>query len=151
MPGDWRVEEVRDGAGMEACRRLRREVFVEEQGVPEEEEWDGRDGEALHFLAIRDKTPVGTARLRMLPDGVAKVERVAVRRDLRGRGVGRLLMEAVERRARQLGAREAALGAQVTAIPFYQRLGWTAEGPVFLDAGIPHRRMRKVLSPEEER
>ncbi|MBP7126768.1 GNAT family N-acetyltransferase [Myxococcota bacterium] len=139
------VRTVADQEGLQACRRLRREVFVEEQGVSEEEEWDGRDGEALHLLAEGEDGPVGTARVRMVGSGVAKVERVAVRKEFRGRGIGRLLMEAAEARARALGAQEAVLGAQVTAIPFYERLGWTPEGPVFLDAGIPHRKMRKAL------
>lgn len=149
MPTPWRVQPVTDEPGLEACRALRREVFVQEQGVSEEEEWDGRDGESRHLLALGESGPVGTARVRLIGPHVAKVERVAVRKAFRGRGIGRLLMEAAERTARDLGAREAVLGAQVTALPFYRHLGWTAGGPEFLDAGIPHRRMRKALFPEE--
>ena len=145
-----------DGAsaeGLEACRALRRAVFIKEQGVPEAIEWDGLDGEAQHFLAVdsaealRSTTrtaAVGTARMRIV-DGQAKAERVAVREDVRTRGVGRLVMLAVEAHARRQGFPAVVLHAQVIAIPFYERLGYQAHGEIFLDAGIDHREMTKSL------
>ena len=125
------------------CHDIRREVFVDEQGVPLHEEMDAHDATATHFLAFLGGQPVGTARLRTLPDGTPKAERVAVRRAWRRHGIGRALMCALEDAAR---APELVLNAQVAVIPFYERLGYEAEGPVFDEAGIPHRTMRKRLS-----
>lgn len=132
-----------------ACRALRRAVFIDEQGVPEALEWDGLDAVARHFLAFEcapaaQPVALGTARTRVV-DGLAKAERVAVRRDARRRGVGRLLMRAIESHARHRGLPAIVLHAQVTAIPFYERLGYRAHGEVFLDAGIDHREMIKLL------
>lgn len=130
------------------CRAIRRVVFVDEQQVPEALEWDGLDAEAQHFLALFEAAAgsiaLGTARMRIV-DGQAKAERVAVLRDERSRGVGRRLMRALEDCARRRRLRSVILHAQVTAIPFYERLGYVAHGDVFLDAGIDHRAMTKAL------
>ena len=83
------------------------------------------------------------------PGGVAKIGRVAVRKAYRGAGVGKALMLAVLDAARKRGLTHAVLDAQVPVIGFYEKLGFKAEGPVFDDAGIPHRTMRRPLSPEE--
>lgn len=127
------------------CLELRRVVFIEEQGVPAGEEVDGLDPVCTHFLARLDGRPVGTARLWLTPDGRAKAQRVAVLQSLRGQGVGAALMAALEAEARGLGYADVVLGAQLTAVPFYLRLGYVPEGAVFLDAGIPHRTMRRAL------
>lgn len=121
---------------------IRRRVFIDEQAVPEAEEWDGRDPDCVHFLAWRDKTPVGTARL--LPDG--HIGRVAVLSEGRGLGIGLALMREVIRTARELGHAHLELAAQVQALDFYRRLGFEAYGEIFLDAGIAHRSMRLSLS-----
>lgn len=92
--------------------------------------------------------PVGTARLRPLGPDTAKVERVCVDSEHRGRGVGASLMRAVEDLARDLGVRRLMLSAQASAIPFYLQLGYTLEGEAFMEAGIPHRRMAKSILPE---
>ena len=128
------------------CLAIRREVFVEEQGVPLAEEMDEHDAACVHFLALVGGEAVGTARLRVTVDGHPKAERVAVRRPFRGAGVGRALMRALEDEARALGARELLLNAQLPVVAFYERLGYRAEGPEFLEAGIPHRAMRKPLT-----
>jgi predicted GNAT family N-acyltransferase len=125
------------------CCDIRREVFVDEQGVPLDEEMDAHDANSTHFLALLDGEPVGTARLRTLGDGTPKAERVAVRKAWRRHGIGRALMRALEDAAR---APEIVLNAQVPVIAFYEHLGYRAEGPVFDEAGIPHRAMRKPLS-----
>jgi predicted GNAT family N-acyltransferase len=127
------------------CLAVRREVFVEEQDVLWEEEVDGLDPECVHFLALTKDDAVGTGRLRFTPEGEAKPERIAVRSSWRNRGVGRALMEAIEAEAERSGRRELLLSAQVRVIPFYERLGYRAEGPEFLEARIPHRMMRKRL------
>ena len=147
--------EAAPDEGMTQCREIRRRVFVEEQSVPPELEWDGLDDEAEHFMAIetaedeRDAsaTPraVGTARLRSI-DGCAKAERVAVLESHRRHGVGRCLMQALEQRAIERGLGAIKLNAQVRVVPFYERLGYTRVGEVFVEAGIDHLAMSKTLS-----
>lgn len=127
------------------CLALREEVFVREQNVPFADEQDGLDGGAAHFVAWERDHLVGTARLRLLPDGRAKAERVAVRRTHRGQGVGKALMLVVEAVAGRNGASAVVLHAQVDALPFYRALGYRPYGEAFLDAGIVHRAMAKVL------
>ena len=128
------------------CQAIRREVFVEEQGVPLDEEMDAHDAACRHFLALAAGEAVGTARLRETEAGRVKAERVAVRRSARRSGIGRALMRALEDAARARGHREIVLNAQVPVIAFYERLGYRVEGPEFLEAGIPHRAMRKPLT-----
>ncbi|MEE9278856.1 MAG: GNAT family N-acetyltransferase [Myxococcota bacterium] len=130
---------------LDTCLEIRREVFVRGQEIPEEIEIDGLDGECLHFLAWLGDKAVGAARLRE-SEGRARAERVAVLERQRGLGVGRVLMAALEAEARSRGHSELVLNAQEDVIPFYERLGYTAHGPSFLEAGIPHRAMRKRLS-----
>lgn len=132
-----RVEETRD---LETCRDLRRRVFIEEQGVTEAEEWDGRDDEALHWLCWQGFTPVGTARA-FIKDGTGKVGRVCVLAQARGTGAGLALMRGVIHELRGRGVTKAVLSSQTQAIPFYEKLGFVAHGPEYRDAGIPHRDM----------
>ena len=136
--------EIREGSwealGAQATE-IRRLVFIEEQGVSREEEWDGRDGECHHFLALLNGRPMGTARL--LPD--AHIGRVAVLAEARGTGVGAALMRASIETAHRLGHPAVELAAQTHALDFYARLGFEAYGPEFLDAGILHRNMRLTL------
>ena len=129
---------------LDDCLAIRARVFIEEQGVPLELEIDGLDPQALHVLALNDGRPVGTARMRPV-EGHAKVERVAVLAEARGTGAGRALMEALHGHDRRLGLPEIELHAQVQVIGFYERLGYRAFGPMFLDAGIEHRAMRLRL------
>ena len=127
------------------CLAIRRVVFIEGQNVPEEEEVDGRDGEALHLLAHRDGEAIGTAR--MLIDGESgKIGRVAVLEGARGQGAGRALMLAALQELRTRGLREAWLGSQTHALAFYEALGFQAVGPEFIDAGISHRMMMTRLT-----
>lgn len=126
------------------CRMLRRAVFIEEQGVSEAEEMDRRDDDAIHLLARRDGVAVGTARILLDPPR-GKIGRVCVLPAHRGTGIGVALIEAaVGVLRREDGIETATLGAQLHALDFYRRRGFAAEGPIFDDAGIPHRQM--VLS-----
>ena len=125
----------------DALKAIRKTVFIDEQHVPKELEWDGQDAECIQFLASSDSQPVGTVRLT--PQG--QVGRMAVLRDFRGRGVGARLLTAVIDRARQAGHAQLFLHAQVSVIGFYERHGFVAEGDVFQDAGIDHRTMRLSL------
>jgi predicted GNAT family N-acyltransferase len=125
-----------------ALASVRRAVFIDEQGVPEELEWDEHDAVSLHWLAVlEDGCPVGCARL--LPDG--HIGRMAVLPSWRGRGIGRALLDAALARAQARGLREVRLSAQLHAADFYRRAGFTACGDVYEEAGIPHLAMRKNL------
>jgi len=124
----------------EDCFQLRLKVFVEEQNVPLEEERDEYDATALHFLATADGAAIGTARVILKPDAAAKISRVAVAKSARGHGVGAALMRHIEH---TVSAEQFLLDAQTHAISFYQRLGFAAYGDEFIEAGIPHRHMRK--------
>lgn len=126
----------------EALASVRRAVFVVEQNVPEDLEWDEADAVSLHALATADGVPIGTARL--LPDG--HIGRIAVLREWRGQGAGDALLASMLTAARERGFETALLNAQVQALDFYRRHGFAAEGDVFLDAGIPHRTMRLDLT-----
>lgn len=142
--------EIREGDWGEmgaVASEIRRVVFIEEQQVPVEEEWDGRDPECRHFLALSAGRAVGTARL--LPD--AHIGRVAVLAEARGRGIGVALMQAAIEAARRHGHRSVELAAQTQALAFYQRLGFTAFGEAFLDAGIAHRSMTLSLGEKASR
>lgn len=143
-----RVVPALDADALARCIDIRREVFIAEQGVPEAEEIDGRDPDCTHFLALEEDTPVGCARLLVTDGGEAKAQRVAVLKSYRGRGVGVLIMRALEDAAQTHGHTCVILGAQLSAVPFYERIGYVAYGDVFLDAGIEHRMMRRPLAPK---
>ncbi|WP_339104882.1 GNAT family N-acetyltransferase [Haloterrigena salinisoli] len=124
---------------------VRRTVFVEEQGVDEELEYDEHDATATHFAAYDGDEPVGAARLRAYEDGVGKVERVAVLESHREAGVGRAVMAALEEQAQREGLESLKLHAQTRAAGFYRSLGYERYGEEFEEAGIPHVAMRKSL------
>lgn len=115
-------------------RRIREAVFIAEQSVPPELEWDADDASAVHFLALEGDFPIGTARL--LPDG--HIGRVSVLKDWRGLKVGDALMQAVIGEAEKRGLKQQMLSAQVQATAFYERLGFQVVSAEFLEAGIPH-------------
>lgn len=136
-----RIGIAGDAAARKACFDIRRAVFIEEQQIPEAEEWDAYDDTAIHFLA---KAPEPAATARLIRDGeIAKIGRVAVMESHRGTGLGRAIMEYLMSYARDAGVLAITLDGQVTALPFYEKLGFVAEGPEFDDgSGIMHRRMR---------
>ena len=115
-------------------RRIRESVFIQEQGVTPEQEWDSDDATATHFIAYEGDFAIGTARL--LADGC--IGRVSVLKDWRGLNVGEHLMRAVIKEAERLGLKQQILTAQVQAAGFYEHLGFTAVSDEFLEAGIPH-------------
>ncbi len=145
---------------LDGCYAVRREVFVVEQGVPQDVEMDAYDAHAVHLLATSepDGRPVGTARIlhgavarRKYPGAVADdltavLGRLAVGRSARGTGLGAALVRAVEDEARRLGLTQVYLEAQTHALGFYERLGYAVYGPQFDEgSGIPHRAMRRTL------
>lgn len=139
---DFRVEPADYTADFADLRAVREPVFVIEQQVPVEEEWDELDPLCLHVIA-RDaaQRPIGTGRLT--PE--RKIGRMAVLAEWRGLGVGAALLEALVDAARNRGWPEVTLHAQTHALPFYAAQGFEAFGDEFMEAGIPHRKMRKRL------
>ncbi|UWR22397.1 GNAT family N-acetyltransferase [Sulfitobacter sp. S190] len=125
----------------ETCFALRHEVFVQEQGFSEEGEVDDKDAASLHLMAHQGDTPVATARV-FVDGSDAKIGRVCVVQDLRGRGLGADLIEACkDLAAQQPGVTRAILGAQATATGFYEKLGFVPFGPLYDDEGVPHQWM----------
>ncbi|WP_042398675.1 GNAT family N-acetyltransferase [Streptacidiphilus carbonis] len=181
-----RIRVAVSPADLETVHAIRREVFIVEQNVPEDEEWDDLDAASVHLLAFgADGAPLGTGRLihgeqalRQLSGerppvpprkphvadvqradtapghdgetvdraGTVLLGRLAVLSVARGTGVGAALVRAIEDEGRARGAVELELHAQVHALGFYERLGYTAEGPEYLDGGIPHRTMTRSLA-----
>jgi len=151
----YAVRVAEDPADQEACFAVRKEVFVGEQGVPEDIEYDAYDAVALHVLAVReDGVPLGTGRLLFGEAAAGKtggdasvgsLGRLAVTQAARGLGVGAALVRAIEDAARARGLAAVDLHAQTHALGFYERLGYVAYGPEYPEAGIAHRAMRRVL------
>jgi predicted GNAT family N-acyltransferase len=139
------VRAVRGDEELAAALALRRTVFVEEQGVPLDEELDELDAEALHLVALDGPDVVGTCRL--LDDGDAlKLGRMAVAARARRRGIAGRLLEEAEAQAHARGVDRIRLSSQVGARPVYERAGYVAFGGLFLDAGIEHVMMEKALA-----
>ncbi len=150
---ETREPEIRWAAGAADVRgalAVREEVFCREQGVSREEEIDGRDGEALHLVALApgDGRVIGTLRL-LIDSGTAKVGRVAVERDWRGRGVASRMLDLALAAAREQGCAQARLAAQLAATGVYRRAGFEVESEPFEDAGIQHVWMGLRLTPRE--
>jgi len=137
--GDWAM------LGRDASA-LRTAVFVEEQRIPAEMEWDAADAECVHAVAYnRLGLPLATGRLLQHVPGVAKIGRMAVSQAVRSSGVGREVLEALMKAARARGDHEVLLHAQTSAAPFYARAGFTPRGAEFEEAGIPHVEMTRAL------
>ncbi len=123
---------------MKLCFLIRTEVFVGEQQVPAELEIDGQDEAARHFAAKADGEMVATCRVRFL-GSAAKIERVAVLKDYRNKGIGRVLMRYIMNELRKNGQIHLfKLSSQSHAVPFYEKLGFKTRGGEYMDAGIPH-------------
>lgn len=127
--------------------QIRKEVFVEEQGVPLEDEFDQFDtiGEKCeHILVFNNEKPVGTGRLRFL-DGIGKLERICILEPFRKYGLGKVIIKTLEEIAVDKKVSRVKLHGQVHAEGFYQKLGYQTSSTVFIEAGIPHILMQKVF------
>jgi YbgC/YbaW family acyl-CoA thioester hydrolase len=137
-------------AQAEDARSVRLAVFVAEQGIPEEEEWDADDASAVHAV-VRNLTGCPLATGRLIHDGLeaghAKIGRMAVLRSARGIGLGDQVLAALLEEARQRGLHHIGLHAQVSALNFYARHGFVPRGDVFDEVEIPHQLMTLTLSP----
>ncbi|VAW50375.1 hypothetical protein MNBD_GAMMA05-1396 [hydrothermal vent metagenome] len=122
-------------------RTIRHEVFITEQLVPEEMEWDEFDDSATHFLCLLEGKVIATARLK--PDG--QIGRMAVLKDYRGFGYGNKLLVFVIQTARKKNIKKLYLHAQVSAIAFYEKQGFSVCSDIFYEANIPHREMSKIF------
>jgi len=126
----------------ESLRHIRDEVFIREQNVPIEDEWDDKDEAAAHFLAVSDQgNGIGCARV-LIEESAFHIGRVAVLMEYRKQGVGRKLMQHVLSWGRQQNPKyDVYLHAQTTRTGFYQHLGFIEQGDIFMDAGIEHIEM----------
>ncbi|QWD95616.1 GNAT family N-acetyltransferase [Polynucleobacter sp. MG-Unter2-18] len=120
---------------------IRKRVFIEEQGVPEEMELDEFDLNAQHALAYADSECIGTARLVTLAGNRGRIGRMAILPKHRGDGIGKQLLGALLKACQSQGIEQIELHAQVTVIPFYEQFGFIAQGDIYDEAGIPHRDM----------
>src|SRR5262249_40578738 len=146
MPAPFTIRIMIWREALPLARPVRERVFIDEQKVPRELEWDEWDEPSDHAVAVdASGNPVGTARL--LPDG--RIGRMAVMREWRGKGVGGALLLAMIDRARSRAIPRALLHAQTHAIGFYRRFGFSERGEEFLEAGIPHVEMILDLFPRE--
>jgi predicted GNAT family N-acyltransferase len=140
----YQVRRVRGAEEMEAALALRHEVFCREQGVPEYEELDGRDQEGLHLVAVAGGELVGTCRLLQVGSTI-QFSRLAVRADARRQGIATALLALADAETRSVGARRLVLHAQTYARQLYEDAGYRARGRAFIEAGIEHIAMEKVL------
>ena len=128
------------------ARAIRTEVFIDEQKIPRDMEWDDADAECLHAVAFnRLGMPLATGRLLQHAPGIARIGRMASVQSLRGSGVGRAVLDALMLAARDRGDTKVMLHAQTTASAFYARAGFAVSGPVFDEAGIAHVEMTRAL------
>jgi predicted GNAT family N-acyltransferase len=140
----YQVRRVRGKDEMREALALRHAVFCREQGVPEFEELDGRDSEGIHLAAIADGDLVGTCRLLHVGHTV-QFSRLAVRADARRQGIATRLLELADSESRAMGAKRLVLHAQTYARELYERVGYRPRGKAFIEAGIEHVAMEKVL------
>ncbi|PJN86824.1 GNAT family N-acetyltransferase [Bacillus sp. mrc49] len=140
------VKIAKNSQEREKAYMIRRQVFVQEQNVPIEEEIDQYEDVSTHFVLYNEQEqPVGAGRLRDI-DNIGKVQRICVLATGRKNGAGAMIMNAIEEYAIQQGMHQLKLDAQVHAIPFYSKLGYEIVSDEFMDAGIPHKTMIKTLS-----
>ncbi|MEE6450257.1 GNAT family N-acetyltransferase [Gottfriedia acidiceleris] len=127
---------------------IRKDIFVKEQGVSLEDEFDQYDklnGDCEHILVHYNEQPVGTGRIRFV-DGVGKLERICILESFRKFGLGKNIIKALEEIAEEQGASQVKLHGQTHAEGFYKKLGYRASSPVFIEDGIPHILMQKELT-----
>ena len=140
----YEVRQARGQRELDAALALRHDVFCVEQGVPEHEELDGRDGDGIHLIALEGDEVLGTCRL-LLVGRTVQFSRLAVRPHARRRGIATALLEVAEAEARAAGARRLVLHAQTYAQSLYENAGYRTRGGAFREAGIEHVAMEREL------
>jgi len=139
------VKKVTTPKELKDAQEVRRQVFIEEQGINRETDIDGLDQNSDHIIIYDNNTPVGTARIRYKNGVQAKLERIAVLKPHRGRGIGKRIIEASLGLAKTKGALEVILDSQQSAAGFYEKLGFRQTREPFEEVGIPHIAMTKKL------
>ena len=142
----FEVKIAKSEADIARAFEVRKKVFIEEQGVPPYLELDELDTTSTHFIINDGEKTVAAARLRESAPQVGKVERVCVLKEYRGKHLGALMMENIEKFAREIPLQYLKLNAQSYAVQFYEKLGFDVTSPEFTEAGIPHRAMEKNLT-----
>jgi len=145
MTDDLKIKLAETQEERQGANALRHQVFVGEQGIPEEEECDEHDATALHVVALLDGHIVGTARMLTLPKSEAQFGRMAVEPTARRRGIGGSILRFLEDQARSRGVTRVVLNSQIEAVSSYRRHGYVAEGEPFFEVEIEHQRMSKSL------
>lgn len=131
---------------MREAYALRQEVFTQEQGFRAADDLDGMDAQAQHVLVLDEQgAPLATGRMFPEAGNAYHLGRIAVRKALRGAGIGRALMDEMAQRAKALGAQAVTVGAQFDKADFYAKCGFERTGHEFKDAGYPHVEMRRAL------
>lgn len=138
------IKRVKNKEELEDAFYIRLKVFVEEQGVPRENEIDEYEDISQHIVLYDKGQPAATGRLRVI-HGDAKLQRICVLKEYRKLGLGKAIIEYLESMAKEKGCKKAVLGAQVQAKGFYEKLGYTQNSGLFMDEGIPHVEMTKQL------
>ena len=144
MKNNLKVEIVKWIDRHAALTMIREKVFIEEQKVTPQLEWDGLDEEAIHFLAYKNEEVVGCSRA-IVTEGVMQLGRMAVLKDHRGEGVGSALVDKAVTTSKLNQLLAIHISAQCHAIDFYKKFGFKVTSDIYLDAGIPHRDMRLEL------
>ncbi|TDO99478.1 GNAT family N-acetyltransferase [Marinomonas balearica] len=135
LTSDW-------GSSKAQLTFVRKQVFILEQGFDEQDEWDGKDEDAVHFVSF-GTTAVPTGVCRLTENG--QISRLAVLPNYRSQGYGIMLMRRAVQVAREMGLDSVFLNSQIDAQIFYERIGFNTDGKVFLDAGKPHIRMERKI------
>jgi len=130
---------------LQGAFEVRREVFVEEQGISEDEEYDGYDRDALHIVVKDEERVVGTARIQFLTNNQAKIERMAILKPFRRKGIGRRMVAFLNEELRNKQIEKVILHAQYTVVAFYKSCGFKESGLPFWEADIKHIKMQKRL------
>jgi predicted GNAT family N-acyltransferase len=141
----FKYKLVTSDEGLKGALEVRRQVFVDEQGVSEDIEIDGRDGEALHMVVTDEKGVIGTARVLFFAGSQAKIERMAILKSFRGRGIGRKIISFLDEELRNRQIKHVFLHAQCSVTAFYKSCGFEEIGSPFWEAGIEHIKMQRQL------
>ena len=152
MSTDWQIRITKWSTldDQKIMKTIRKTVFIVEQAVPEELEWDDLDALCQHCLVTTaEEKPVATARLHTAKS-TAHIGRMAVLKPYRQKGVGTLMLKTLMEQARKNNVEKIVLNAQTVAIPFYQKTGFVVIGDEFDDAGIPHYKMTMTLDEQHD-
>ncbi|GAB6092779.1 GNAT family N-acetyltransferase [Furfurilactobacillus curtus] len=146
---DFEKQTGEEGKIYDDAKAVRNAVFVDEQGISQDLEFDGHDDQATHYVGYENDAPVVTARVTKLDKDILQIQRVATIDWARNKGYARALMDQITEDAKADGYRSLYLEAQETAVSFYAKQSFEVFGQPFLEANIWHRKMERELYPED--